>query len=360
MTMFQAIVLGAIQGLTEFLPISSTAHLRVFPELVGWKDPGAAFTAVVQWGTWVATVLYFRHDIARLTIDFVNGLRRGRPFASQGSRLAWMIALATVPLVLFGLWLERYIKGPFRSLYVVAAALIVLALVLIAAEALAARRRRSGAGEIDLEHMGWDEALLVGFAQVLALVPGASRSGVTITGGLFAGLDRSTAARFSFLLSLPAVFGAGLHQLMKEWRTLMGSWDDAGNLIVATVVAGLVGYAAIAFLIGYLRSHTMAVFIVYRIALGGLLLLLLALEVVQPLEKDEGPPPAAAEARFVPASRKAGRALVRAQYDQPMKKLNTCSRSPRALTIGKPKSSAIGTGPSIGTTKRTPRPAETR
>jgi undecaprenyl-diphosphatase len=282
MTTFEAVVLGIVQGLTEFLPISSSAHLRIVPELVGWEDAGAAFTAVIQWGTWVATVIYFRGDVVRLTRAFVQGLRTRRPFATHDARMAWMIAVATVPIVVFGLLLKKHIEGPFRSLYVISGSMIGLALVLVLAEVLAARRRRRGQPEIDLEHMGWDEALLVGFAQVFALVPGTSRSGVTITGGLFAGLDRPTAARFSFLLSLPAVFGAGLHQIIDQRHKLFATEAHAVNLIVATVVSGIVGYAAIAFLISYLRSHTTALFIVYRIALGVTLLVLLARGVLEP------------------------------------------------------------------------------
>jgi undecaprenyl-diphosphatase len=278
MTTFQAIILGIIQGLTEFLPISSTAHLRVIPALLDWSDPGAAFTAVIQWGTWVASVIYFRHDIYRLTRAFLDALRKGRPFETHDACLAWMIAIGTVPIVVFGLLLEKHIKGPFRSLYVIAAAAIVLALVMLLAEWWA----RWVKSKTNLEGMTWAESLLVGFAQTLALIPGASRSGVTITGGLFAGLTRETAARFSFLLSLPAVFGAGLHQLYKERHELLASDTAIFHLMLATVVSGIVGYAAIAFLIAYLRRHSTGVFIVYRILLGVALLVLVARGIVPP------------------------------------------------------------------------------
>jgi undecaprenyl-diphosphatase len=298
MTAFEAAVLGVIQGLTEFLPISSTAHLRVIPALLGWKDPGSAFTAVIQWGTWVASVLYFRDDIVRLSRAFLAGLWSGRPLGTHDARLAWMIAVGTVPIVVFGLWLEPHIKGPFRSLYVIAAAAIGLAVVMLLAEWWAARRRGEGT---DLERMGWGESLLVGFAQVLALVPGASRSGVTITGGLFAGLTRETAARFSFLLSLPAVFGAGLHQLVKYRRELVGSDEGLLNLVLATVVSGVVGYAAIAFLMNYLRRHTTGVFIGYRVALGVTLLVLVGMNVLPAnVGESERPGPTKADAQVVP------------------------------------------------------------
>jgi undecaprenyl-diphosphatase len=284
MTPIQAVLLGIIQGLTEFLPISSTAHLRIAPALLGWeKDPGAAFTAVIQWGTWIASVIYFRQDIARLLVAFFVGVRKGQPFATQDSRLAWMIAVGTLPIVGFGLLLRRYIKEHFRSLYVIAAALIVLALLLWLAEILSARQRRLQRTETELEQIGWWEALTVGFAQALSLVPGASRSGVTITGGLFAGLSRATAARYSFLLSLPAVFGAGLYELIKDRHELLQSQESVVNLLIATVVSGVVGYASIAFLIHYLRTRTTAIFIVYRIALGATLLVLLWRGVLTPM-----------------------------------------------------------------------------
>lgn len=280
MTPIQALVLGIIQGLTEFLPISSTAHLRLIPALLSWEDPGAAFTAVIQWGTFFAAVLYFRHDIANITIGFVRGILTGRPFATQEARLAWMTILATLPIVIFGLWLKNLIENEFRSIYVIAAALIGLALLLWLADWLT--QRRGDAYGTDLDHLDWGQALAVGLAQALALIPGASRSGVTITGGLFVGLTRATAARYSFLLSLPAVFGAGLHQLISKRRELLASSDDLTALMIATVVSAVVGYASIAFLLSYLRRRSLLVFVVYRVALGLLLLVLVARGVLAP------------------------------------------------------------------------------
>jgi undecaprenyl-diphosphatase len=195
--------------------------------------------------------------------------------------LAWMIAAGTVPIVVFGLLLRKWIRQEFRSNYVIAWALIGLAVLLVVAELVAAWRRKRSA-EKDLEHVGWFEALFIGFAQAVALVPGASRSGVTITGALFAGLDRPTAARFSFLLSLPAIFGAGLYSLYKDWGELTASRAESVNLILATVVAGVVGYASIALLIRYLRTYNTAVFIVYRIVLGVVLLVMLSRGVIAP------------------------------------------------------------------------------
>jgi undecaprenyl-diphosphatase len=289
MTALQAVILGIVQGATEFLPISSTAHLKIVPVLLGWPDPGAAFSAVTQWGTWVATVIYFRHDISRLLVAWWRGLTSGRPFAEQDSRLAWMIAFATVPIVVAGLMLKKYVDREFRYTVVIAVALIGLALLLFAAEWLAAWRRKRGFAEKDLQHVGWGDAMLIGFAQAVALVPGASRSGVTITGALFMGLDRPTAARFSFLLSLPAIFGAGLYQLYKEWNQLMGSRADALNLLIATVVAGVIGYGVIALLLRYLKTHSTAVFILYRIALGIVLLALLYRGLVPSEDEEKAP-----------------------------------------------------------------------
>lgn len=268
MTLPEALLLGIVQGLTEFLPISSTAHLRVVPALFGKPDYGAAFTAVIQLGTLVAVLLYFRSDVVRLTAAWLTDVRRLKYGTSPDAVRAWMIAAGTVPVVVAGLLLKKWIEHEFRSLYVVAGAAIGFALLLLLAELVA--RRRAGTDRI-----GWGAAMLVGVFQAMALVPGASRSGTTITGGLFAGLDRPTAARFSFLLSLPSVFAAGVFELYKERAELLASRDDAVNLIVATVVSGVVGYASIAFLLGYLKTHTTGLFIAYRIVLGLVILYLL-------------------------------------------------------------------------------------
>jgi undecaprenyl-diphosphatase len=282
MTPFQAIVLGIVQGLTEFLPISSTAHLRIIPEFFSWREPGPAFSAVIQWGTLVAAILYFRHDIARLTVAFILGLRTRQPFATQDARLAWMIGVGTIPIVVCGLWLQSDIKKTFRSLYVIAYVMIGLAVILFLAELWARWRHKRGQSGTNLDQVGWWQALMVGLAQALALVPGASRSGVTITGGLFAGLTRESAARYSFLLSLPSVFGAGLHQLYGERAELLATQESILNLALATVVSGVVGYASIAFLLHYLRTRTTAIFILYRLALGTILLIFLARGILQP------------------------------------------------------------------------------
>jgi undecaprenyl-diphosphatase len=284
MTLWQAIVLGIVQGLTEFLPVSSTAHLRVVPELLGWDDPGAAFTAVIQCGTLLAVLAYFRRDIARIGFAWFDETKRGQFGRSLDGRMGWMMIVATVPIVVCGLAFKDYIERDLRNLYVIAWALIGLSVLLVAAELLTRLRLRRGRHLKELDQVNWKDAVLVGTAQAVALVPGVSRSGATITGGLLMGLNRETAARFSFLLSLPAILAAGLYELYKERAVLLASQADVWNLIVCTIVSGIVGYAAIAGLLAYLRSRTLYVFVVYRILLGGLLLWLLHAGILKPLQ----------------------------------------------------------------------------
>ena len=282
MSLFEAIILGIVQGLTEFLPISSTAHLRIIPALAGWQDPGAAFSAIVQIGTLAAVLAYFHRDIIDISKAFINGIRKGKPFETQDSKMAWMIAAGTVPIVVFGLLFKTEIETSLRSLYWISAALIVLALMLTLAEWLMKQRVKKGLETKSMKEIGWKEALLIGLAQSIALIPGSSRSGVTITGGLFLNLSRETAARFSFLLSLPAVFAAGIYQLYETWDVLVASSSELVNLAAATFFAGVVGYASIAFLINYLKKHSTSLFIIYRIALGLGILGLIAAGYVQP------------------------------------------------------------------------------
>jgi undecaprenyl-diphosphatase len=275
MTVLQAAVLGLVQGLTEFLPISSTAHLRIVPALLGWPDPGVAFSAVIQIGTLLAVLAYFRRDIQTI----VGAVIRGQP----GARLGWMIAVGTVPVVVGGLLFKHHISSTWRSLYVISGALIGLAVVLAIAEWRVRRAAAAGRPGRGVDAAGWGDAIAVGLAQAVALVPGASRSGVTITAGLFRGFDREAAARFSFLLSLPSVFAAGVYELVDQRHSLLAAQDQVVALVLATAIAGIVGYLSIKFLLGYLKSHTTWVFIVYRLALGLLLLVLLATHRLAPL-----------------------------------------------------------------------------
>ena len=287
MDAFQATIYGVVQGLTEFIPVSSNAHLEIASVALTGHDLGAAFTAVIQWGTWVACVIYFRKEIGRLASAFFAGIWQNRPFATHDAKLAWMLLVGTVPIGVLGLLFKHAIETVLRGLYVVAAAAIVFALLLALAEWSHIRWVKVGKKQKDLEDLGWFETLLVGFAQCFALIPGASRSGTTITGGIFGGMTRDAAARFSFLLSLPSVFAAGLYELYKEREALLHSQQDVLNLVIATVVAAFVGYASIALLIRFLKTHSTWVFIVYRLILGGLLFVLVAKNILP-----NQPPPA--------------------------------------------------------------------
>ncbi len=269
MSVFEAIVLGITQGLTEFLPVSSTAHLRIVPAFAGWDDPGAAFTAVVQLGTMAAVLLYFREDLIRIARAWLRSLRDPVARRELDARLGWYIILGTIPIGIFGLLFKDQIENGARDLYLIGTALIVLGLVLLAAERFARHDR-------PLERITTRDGVAMGFAQALALIPGVSRSGATITAGLFLGFDRPSAARFSFLLSVPAVVLSGLF----EFATSFDESDDQhvalGALAVATVFAFIVGYASIAILLRYLTRHTTIVFVIYRVALGTLVLVLVA------------------------------------------------------------------------------------
>ncbi len=260
-------MLGVVQGLTEFLPISSTAHLRIVPAFAGWPDPGAAFTAVTQLGTMAAVLLYFWDDLARIAVAWSRSLRRPRARRSLDARLGWYIVLGTVPISVLGLVFKTPIETVVRDLYLISGALIGLGLLLLLAERVGGRSR-------GMDALGARDGVAVGLAQALALVPGVSRSGATITAGLFLGLDRPTAARFSFLLSVPAVVLSGLLEL----GTILGGTQarDTGllALVVATGLALAVGYASIAFLLRFLATHSTGVFVAYRVMLGSVVLAL--------------------------------------------------------------------------------------
>lgn len=273
MGLLEAVVLGLVQGLTEFLPISSTAHLRVVPALLGWGDPGAAYSAVIQLGTVAAVLLYFARDVGRMARAFVLGLWRRRPFETADARLAWYVGVGTIPIGVAGLALKKVIETEFRSLFIISVALIALALVLFAVERRAKHVRTVG-------DVGWKDAVVVGLWQALALVPGASRSGTTLTGALALGFKREDAARFSFLLSIPATTLAGLLELKHLLKAEQA--PSLAVLVVGTVVAFASGMAAIAFLLRFLRTRSTLVFVVYRVLLGAALLGLLAAGVLPP------------------------------------------------------------------------------
>jgi len=268
-SLVEAIVLGIVQGITEFLPISSTGHLRIVPAFMGWDDPGAAFTAVTQLGTMAAVLLYFRADLARIGRAWLRSLRNPEIRRELDARMGWYILLGTIPIGIFGLAFKDQIETGARDLYLIGVALIVLGLVLLLAEKIGTRER-------SMEQIKARDGVVVGFAQALALIPGVSRSGATITAGLFLGFDRTAAARFSFLLSVPAVVLSGLLELASIVTGEEATHVGASALIVATLAAFVSGYWAIAFLLRYLTTHSTIVFVVYRIVLGALVLALTA------------------------------------------------------------------------------------
>jgi undecaprenyl-diphosphatase len=266
---FYAFLLGIIQGLTEFLPISSTAHLTIAGKLFGLIDAQrpedwTAYIAIIQLGTVAAVIIYFSQDLLGMLrsifLDLKNRKSSSSATWSSESRLAGQIVIGTLPVVIIGLAFKKIIEGTFtKELSTIATSLIVLALILFWAEKAGKRVRTK-------EQLTWKDALIIGFAQACALIPGSSRSGTTITAGLFLGLTRETAARFSFLLSIPAVVASGLFELYQSRHHL----GDMGitPLIISAIVSGIVGYAAIAFLLRYLKTHSTYLFIIYRIVLG--------------------------------------------------------------------------------------------
>jgi len=271
MSFFEAVLLGIVQGLTEFLPISSTAHLRIVPEFFGWDDPGAAFTAVTQLGTMAAVLIFFRADIARIAVAWVRGLTDPVVRRTLDSRLGWYIGLGTIPIGICGVAFQDQIETGARNLTLIASTLIVLGLLLLYAEKVGKRSR-------DVSSLGLRDGLVIGVAQAAALVPGVSRSGSTMTAGMFLGLTREAAARFSFLLSIPAIVLAGLFQL----PDIGGGGGPSGvATVIATVAAFVSGYASIAWLLKFLITHSTRVFVVYRVGLGLLVFALLGANVIE-------------------------------------------------------------------------------
>lgn len=282
MNLIEAIALGLIQGITEFLPISSTGHLTLAGKLLHLVDPAnpehwTAFIAVIQLGTLMAVFLYFLKDIINIIKSFLaENLSKRKKFSeqSQDSRMGWLIIIGTIPVVIIGLGFKKIIEGNLtKDLWVISISLIVLAIILAIAEKTAKFKK-------EIKDITIKDALIIGVAQCFALIPGSSRSGTTITGGLFMGLTRESAARFSFLLSMPAVFASGLLELKESIKFV--HVDMAINMAVATVVAAISGYLAIDLLLKYLKKNSTFVFIYYRIALGIIILILLYTNYIQP------------------------------------------------------------------------------
>ena len=268
LTIFQAVILGMIQGLTEFVPISSTAHLKIIPVVLGWGDPGLAFTAVIQLGSIVSVIWYFWNDLTQITVGAYKSIVKS-DHQSQDLKMAVGIGLGTIPIVFLGLLIKVFIpdfeNSPLRSTVAIAIASIVMALLLSMAELIGRRKR-------NFEKLDLKDGILMGMAQALALIPGVSRSGSTITGGLFMGLERATAARFSFLLGLPAITLAGLVEL----KTLLD--EGFGGVGLVPTITGILSaiifsYVAIAWLIKYLQTQDTWIFVWYRLAFGVLILI---------------------------------------------------------------------------------------
>jgi undecaprenyl-diphosphatase len=286
MTLWEAGLLGVVQGLTEFLPISSTAHLLLTRQLLGHGQADDGFTTIIQLGTLVAVFIYFRKDLLQYVLGVWADIRSRKIGSSRASVMAYLVVLGSLPVIVAGVLFNKLIKSKLYDATSIGIVAIVFALLMWAAEVWHRTRREDRKlPEIPEEKLGWKEALWMGLWQMLALMPGASRSGSTISGGLFAGLDRAAAARFSFLLSLPAILGAGVKDLYEQYSLLkkpdstkgVSIFADPDNtlaLVVATVVSGVVGYFSIAWLMNFLKKQTMMAFVVYRIALGLLILVL--------------------------------------------------------------------------------------
>lgn len=262
---FEAIVLGIVQGLTEFLPVSSSAHILIVSQLLGWADPGAAFTAVTQIGTELAVVIYFRRDLVRIISTWWASLTDRTLRSSIDARMGWYVIVGTIPIVVLGITFSSQIQTGARNLYLVATVLIVFGLILGIAD-------RWGRKVLTLDQLNTRNGVLFGFGQALALIPGVSRSGATITAGLAMGYTREAATRYSFLLAIPAVFGSGFYE-----ATRIGGDDNVawGPTLVATVVALVIGYSVIAWLIKWISHNSFTPFVIYRVVLGSVVLILL-------------------------------------------------------------------------------------
>lgn len=268
----EAIVLGLVQGLTEFLPISSSAHLRIVAALAGWPDPGAAFTAVIQIGTELAVIFYFAGKIGRILRAWFFSIFRSEWRHDPDARLGWLVIIGSLPIVVLGLLFQDDIQSTFRDLRITATVLIVFGLVLLAADRVGAKYR-------DLDHLTVPHGLVYGFAQALALVPGVSRSGGTVSAGLFLGYTRADATEYAFLLAVPAVFGSGFYEVSKIGAGTSPEW---GPTILATLVSFAVGYAVIAWLMSYIKTRSYMPFVIYRVALGIALFVLIGTGVLAP------------------------------------------------------------------------------
>ena len=277
MSWWQVVVLSVVQGLTEFLPVSSSGHLAIVSRIFFADDAGASFTAVSQLGTELAVLVYFARDIVRIVKAWFRGLFKGRQVAAHRDAdywLGWYVIIGTIPICILGLFFKDEIRSGVRNLWVIATALVVFSAVIALAERLGRQSRH-------IDQLTWRDAVVVGIAQTLALVPGVSRSGATISAGLFLGLDRELAARFGFLLAIPAVFASGLFSLPDAFHPVLEGMSATGpQLLAATIIAFVVGLASVAWLLRFLVRHSMYWFVGYRVAAGVAVLILLATGVV--------------------------------------------------------------------------------
>ncbi|MFJ8998796.1 undecaprenyl-diphosphate phosphatase [Streptomyces sp. NPDC102359] len=284
MSWFESLILGLVQGLTEFLPVSSSAHLRLTAAFSGWEDPGAAFTAITQIGTEAAVLIYFRKDIGRILSAWTRSLTDKEMRRNQDARTGWLVVVGSIPIGVLGVTLKDQIEGPFRDLRLTAAMLIGMGIVLGVADRLAARaesggRHRVAAPRKELSDLNVRDGLIYGLCQALALIPGVSRSGATISGGLFMGYRREAAARYSFLLAIPAVLASGLFELKDAADGGHVSW---GPTLFATVIAFVTGYAVIAWFMKFISTKSFMPFVWYRIVLGVVILALVAAGALSP------------------------------------------------------------------------------
>ncbi|MGQ5227565.1 undecaprenyl-diphosphate phosphatase [Streptomyces sp. MN3] len=290
MSWFESLILGLVQGLTEFLPVSSSAHLRLTAAFSGWEDPGAAFTAITQIGTETAVLIYFRKDIGRILSAWSRSLTDKEMRRDQDARMGWLVVVGSIPIGVLGVTLKDQIEGPFRDLRLTAAMLIGMGIVLGVADRLAARaesggRHRVAAPRKELADLTFRDGLIYGVCQALALIPGVSRSGATISGGLFMGYRREAAARYSFLLAIPAVLASGLFELKDAADGGHVSW---GPTLFATVIAFITGYAVIAWFMKFISTKSFMPFVWYRIALGIVIVALVATGVLSPHAGESG------------------------------------------------------------------------
>lgn len=284
MSWFESLILGLVQGLTEFLPVSSSAHLRLTAAFAGWEDPGAAFTAITQLGTEAAVLIYFRKDVGRILSAWFRSLTNKAMRRDHDAQMGWLVIVGSIPIGLLGVTLKDQIEGPFRDLRVTATMLIVVGIVIGVADRLAARdetggRHRAAKQRKSLEDLNTKDGLIYGLCQAMALVPGVSRSGATITGGLFMGYTRAAAARYSFLLAMPAVLASGTFELKDAAEEGHVAW---GPTMFATVIAFGVGYAVIAWFMKFISHKSFMPFVWYRIALGIVIIALVSVGTLSP------------------------------------------------------------------------------